>query len=676
MVDLLTFPPGLAGFVTVFWQSGLFLAAGLAASLALRRSPARAHCVLLIAILGALVTPLCGQLAQSYGWGLRGRPAAAVRPSLAAPQRAGAGSARLVGPATGSPAPAPAAIATAAEQTAMGVGRSFRRRVDSRDRSGSQVMASIPLRIGLLSLWGVLSGACLARLIVSVIVTHRVVARARPIGCGSIGQAALAAATRLGLRVQPDLRASERAACPAIWCWGQRPVILLPETAVPITSKAEGSVEWVAVFCHELAHWVRRDHVSGWIAEILTCLLPWQPLAWWAKGRLSQLSELACDDWALSTGFVATDYAESLLRLMPQRRAAALAAVSSRGGLATRVRHILDERRARPAVGRRWAIASAAVMILAASAIALAQTRPAAIDDSKPMPDAKPAAALQSVPEIPTNVVKRRAVRGTVLGPGNKPIAGATVLWIAHRRPALPDVAMPKDHQAARSARVDVLDATRADAKGSFALAADFDPDRYVRHDGFDGNLLVKAPGMGMRAPLVKVGVTDVTLRLSPEVLIRGRLLAPGGIPASGARVTLQNFFNAEMTDGMGIDAATTDDLLPSYWPKPATTDADGRFTLEGMPEGAYATLDFRHPEYAVDEVTVNTGARGGIKAVLNAWVKAFEIAPVQPTFTHTLEPARPNTVRPEKCTGTFCAKDSIESWTTTCWNAAVANEE
>src|SRR5206468_3722489 len=61
-----------------------------------------------------------------------------------------------------------------------------------------------------------------------------------------------------------------------------------------------------------------------------------------------------------------------------------------------------------------------------------------------------------------------------------------------------------------------------------------------------------------------------------------------------------------------------------------------------GVPQGTYAHLDFQHPDYAVDEVTVNTGTQGGIKAVLNAWVKAFQIAPVQPTFTHTLEPARP----------------------------------
>ena len=38
------------------------------------------------------------------------------------------------------------------------------------------------------------------------------------------------------------------------------------------------------------------------LAEVLVCAVPFQPLAWWAKRRLGQLSELACDDWAIAGG--------------------------------------------------------------------------------------------------------------------------------------------------------------------------------------------------------------------------------------------------------------------------------------------------------------------------------------------------------------------------------------
>ena len=148
---------------------------------------------------------------------------------------------------------------------------------------------------------------------------------------------------------------------------------------------AAASVDWVGVFCHELAHWVRRDQWSGLLAEVLVCALPWHPLAWWANYRLGQLSELACDDWVLATGLPATEYAETLLGLVPQRRGAlALTAVSSRRGLFGRIKHILDERRISPVVGRRWACSSAVAMVLAASAVALAQSRPAGSQSKAP----------------------------------------------------------------------------------------------------------------------------------------------------------------------------------------------------------------------------------------------------------------------------------------------------
>ena len=81
-----------------------------------------------------------------------------------------------------------------------------------------------------------------------------------------------------------------------------------------------------------------------------------------------------------------------------------------------------------------------------------------------------------------------------------------------------------------------------------------------------------------------------------------------------------------------------TDDEIPSFWLQPAKTDADGRFTLEGLPQGAYASLTFWHPEYAVDDVMVHTTGNGSASPES----QSFRIAPVKPTFTHTLETARP----------------------------------
>jgi hypothetical protein len=80
------------------------------------------------------------------------------------------------------------------------------------------------------------------------------------------------------------------------------------------------------------------------------------------------------------------------------------------------------------------------------------------------------------------------------------------------------------------------------------------------------------------------------------------------------------------------------DDTIPPHWPRPRLTDRDGRFVFENVPQGMYVNLSFRHPDYSVDEVTVNTTVDGAISPGL----KGFEIVPVKATFTHTLEPARP----------------------------------
>ncbi len=422
----------VAWFAAVAWQSGALLLLGLAASAAMRRRPARAHRVLLLAMVGAIVAPVGSQLARSQGWGLwasvpadrtglRGSPVAATAPS-AVPSSPGPrpGGLRPERRAEKRPEPTAPVIATPTAATPT---------VPERPviRAGS----SISIGCVLLAFWGMLSGLCLARLAAAMIAGRRVIERARPVAGEEMARAAHIAAVRLALPAAPLLRESSRVACPAIWCWGRQPIIVLPEATTrtspsraangrlahgvrpggqaeastppdppfarggketggpayvspPYEGGVRGgsgaceasvgrpSVDWAGVFCHELAHWMRKDHWSGLFAEFLVCLLPWNPMAWWARRRLGQLSELACDDWALSTGVPAGVYAEALLSLVPQTRTGlALSAVSSRRGLVGRVRHILDERRIVPVAGRRWTFASATIVALAASAIAL-----------------------------------------------------------------------------------------------------------------------------------------------------------------------------------------------------------------------------------------------------------------------------------------------------------------
>ncbi len=629
------FHPGESIPWDYLWQSTLFLSAGLAASFVLVRRPARAHRLLLLAVLATMCTPLLARAARHGGWGLLAHRAGPASPRIA------------VGPieppalADRSPiAPIEGASSSARpELPAMVPALIERPEVASvPGPMAGEPRAESP--IGWLTMafvgWLILSGLAALRLLFSLPVGLLAVRRARSVADETLAAAAAAAAARLGLGAMPVLRTSSRVRCPAIWCWGRRPIILLPESTAPTST-----VDWVGVFCHELAHWVRRDQWSGLLAEVIVCLLPWHPLAWLARHRLNQLSELACDDWALAAGVAADDYAESLLGLVPQRRPAlALSAVSSRRGLIGRIRHILDERRIVPAVGRRWAFASATIVALAASAIALAQTPPAASKGERPKDD-RAAASRDRSTSAEKTTAKRRVIRGRVLKPDGSPAAGARVLWLGERKAGLPITALPRGQRAKMRPQAETLADASTDAEGRFEVAADFDPDRYFHEDGFGVNLVVTFPGVGLHSARIKDDATEVTFRLAPQVPIRGRLLTPTGAPAAGVRVALENFYDGD-TEGMGVDASLTDDLLPRYWPGPRTTDADGRFTLEGVPEGTVAQIEFQHPDYATDQVTVNAVTRGGIKAMLSAWTKGFEIAPVKPDFTHTLEPARP----------------------------------
>jgi hypothetical protein len=305
------------------------------------------------------------------------------------------------------------------------------------------------------------------------------------------------------------------------------------------------------------------------------------------------------------------------------------------------VRHILEERHNSPAVGRFWACFSTAAMVLAVSAIALAQNRSAEPEDQilEPRSEATaPANGSNVSPAQAKETAMNGTIRGTVLGPDGQPAASASVFWIGQRKPPLPIVALPRDQESSRSPQTEVIARSQTGTDGSFSLSAPFDPDRYQRYNGWDVRLLAKAPGAGMLAQPLKGDTKDVTLRLAPEAMIHGRLLTPGGMPAQGVRVTLDGLYGDKTQGGIHFGLVPTNKEVPAYWTQPRSTDADGKFTVEGVPAGTYVNLTFWHPEYAVDEVTVNTTVDGS----LTPGLRAFEITPVKPTFTHTLEPARP----------------------------------
>jgi beta-lactamase regulating signal transducer with metallopeptidase domain len=570
---------------------------------------------LLLAMLAALATPGLCQGVHRLGWGLLAGGSAAGRPDIAATPTPMATPAQAGAPVPAMTRPgmlrdrAPGAIDDATLPPAVEV---------SATGAGRGMVSWLSVALGV---WGVVGALAAARLGVSLMLGRRLVAAARPIEDAMLEAAAEEARRRMGLAVRPEIRGSGRVRCPLVWCWGRRPVLLVPEGVLGRSP----AVDWVSVFCHELAHWKRRDHLAGLVGEVLACVLPWHPLAWWARARLAALSELACDDWVLASGRSPVDYADALLGLLPQRRPALLpAAVSSRGGLVGRVRHILDGHRPAPDAGRAWSALAVGALALIATATALAQARPENDGGSEePMPKAVEAASKAAGP--------RRALRGTVLGPNGRPAAGVSVWWLVGRKPPISFVAMPREEAIDLDDREETLAAGRTDAVGRFAFEAAYDADAYEPIS----QLVAWGPGHGLWGKTVRGEERDLELRLPGAVTIRGQILTPSGMPAAGVKVVLRYLQDAK-SEGLGIGGRRKEEHHPDYWPRPRTTDAEGRFTIEGVPAGVFASLELTHPDYAVDELTVTTGPK------TSAAIEGFEIVPVPSDFEHALEPARP----------------------------------
>lgn len=75
-----------------------------------------------------------------------------------------------------------------------------------------------------------------------------------------------------------------------------RPRLLLPSGAIA----SLGPVRLRHVFLHELAHLKRHDITVNWLLAILQILHWFNPLVWYAFGRMRNERELACDALALS----------------------------------------------------------------------------------------------------------------------------------------------------------------------------------------------------------------------------------------------------------------------------------------------------------------------------------------------------------------------------------------
>ncbi len=393
-------------FWAVIWQSTIFAVIGLVGSFLLRRRPARASQVLFLVMIAAVLVPMMGVLVKHFELGVF------TTESIALPTVV------MDVPAEASVFSASPEIQPEAHEVAA----------DLESAAGSSQGADIPWRTIILYGWMAATLILLGRLSVDIVNGIRLLRRAQSRVSEHIERAADSARARLGIAKALQIRSSVDVRSPVIWCWSPIPVLLVP-------ADLDDGLDWVSVICHELAHWRRRDHISGLIAELIVCILPWNPLLWWSKKRMVRFGEQACDDWVLAGGQPVEDYAQSLLNFKPQKQVAFVpAVVSSKKTLAGRVRRILRDSCGNPRTGAVWALTVSFIAICLAVGIAFAQTRPSRSTGTVKTKLGKSAAIERLASET-------IMITGRILDPNNEPAYGASIValpvtsWGYHTEP-------------------------------------------------------------------------------------------------------------------------------------------------------------------------------------------------------------------------------------------------
>jgi beta-lactamase regulating signal transducer with metallopeptidase domain len=333
----------------VAWQSTVFAVIGLIGSFLFRRRPARASRILFLAVIAAVLLPVLSILVKQYELGLL------VEKPLLLPSVEEEMPAEIP-EISFAPEILPAAIEVPPNVTSV--------------KSDSEAV-EIPWRLIVLGGWMVATLIMLGRLIIAFVSGIILLRRARSDRCEHIRPAADSARARLGITKDLKIRGNRHVRSPMIWCWSRPPILL-------VQHDLDDRIHWVDVICHELAHWKRWDHVSGLIAELTVCILPWNLLLWWSKKRMVRLSEQACDDWVLAGGSTGTDYAQSLLNLSPELHMAFMPTVIGKEKpMKKRIYRIVKEKCGIPQVGARWALVFTIIAASVTVGVALAQRRPA-----------------------------------------------------------------------------------------------------------------------------------------------------------------------------------------------------------------------------------------------------------------------------------------------------------
>jgi bla regulator protein blaR1 len=278
------------------------------------------------------------------------------------------------------------------------------------EKSLPLVLASIPARREIP--WTIFIGAAylaialtfLARLLVGVSFSSRLVRSSRPVDEIWALRALIVASHAAGLRSAPRLAESETVSVPLMLGVLKPTILLTPGW------QAWDADELAAVLAHEASHVARRDALAQRLALIHRAIFWFNPLAWWLDRHLAELAEQASDEAALAGGMDRTRYAEALLGFFAELEADEKrvwwqgVSMAKAGQAEKRVDRILAWRGAMS--NKLTKSLAVALLLVAAPVVVLtAAVRPAAYDVQAPPAPAVPPASPQdsNAPAPPQN---------------------------------------------------------------------------------------------------------------------------------------------------------------------------------------------------------------------------------------------------------------------------------
>jgi RNA polymerase sigma factor (sigma-70 family) len=240
--------------------------------------------------------------------------------------------------------------------------------------------------------------------------------------------------------------------------------------------------------------------------------------------------------------------------------------------------------RASPVV-KLWA---ASLLLLLGGIAALAAGALAGPGAASTPPPAARAGDKAPVP-APGKVQGQVTVSGSLLGADGKPLDRAFLAVVARCKHFGRGGDLTTENTR-------VLAQGKSDADGSYRLAAPDATSPWVS----ELYLLARAPGHGISLQRLNPArpTADVTLRLEPEKVARGRLVDLQGLPAAGVRVGVHWFGTVRngMPEGVPFHSPPPD---LAVWPTEVRTDAQGRFTVRGLNTSADVRLFFEGNAFA-----------------------------------------------------------------------------